>query len=63
MLPSPHALPDENANDGANRGDDDLADQVVGAKAQQAGEKTADHGADNADQQVYQEILLAPQDV
>jgi hypothetical protein len=47
----------------AERGDDDLADQVVGAKTEQSGEKAADHGADDADQQVHQQVLLAPHDV
>jgi hypothetical protein len=36
---------DENVEDGAERGDDDLADQVVGAKPEQAGEKAADYRA------------------
>ena len=35
---SPHALPDKDADDGANCGDDDLADDVVSAKSEQAGE-------------------------
>src|SRR6516225_5515769 len=57
---SPHALPDENADDGAHRGDDDFADDVGGAKPEQAGEKAAHHRTDDTDQQVDQQVLLAP---
>ena len=58
--PQSHPLPDEDADDGADRGDDDLADQAVGAEIEQPGEKAADHRADDADQRLTNRSCWRP---
>src|SRR5665648_1164958 len=59
----PHAPPNPQAQNRAEGGDDDLADQAIGGDAEQAGEQAADHGADNTDQQIDQQVLLPPHNV
>src|SRR4249919_1286786 len=55
--------PEPNAEDRAKRGNDDLAQEAVGADAEEPCEETADDSADDADQKIDQQVLLASHDV
>jgi hypothetical protein len=55
-----HAEPHPDAQNGAESGDNDLAEQTVSRDPEKAGDKAADDSADDTDQEIDQETLLAP---
>src|SRR4029078_599250 len=56
---SAHPDPDVDAEDRAQGRNDDLAQEAIGANAEQACEEAADDSADDADQKIDQKVLLA----